>query len=85
MSNAFQVWNNWFSVSSRAAMLALATQNVIALHLMRIAARGDLAVRGDSHGDGKGAGAWRSASGCCGWVDDRSEPPSHREESRRRL
>ena len=45
-------------------MVAVATQNVIALHLMRIAARGDLARSEPTpHGGGKGAGAWRSASG----------------------
>jgi len=43
MSNAFRVWNNWFSVSSQTAMLALEAQSVIALRLMRIAAGGALA------------------------------------------
>ncbi len=43
MSNAFRVWNNWFSLSSQTAMLALEAQNVIALRLMRIAAGGALA------------------------------------------
>ena len=43
MSNAFRVWNNWFSVSSQTAMLALETQSVIALRLMRIAGGGALA------------------------------------------
>ena len=43
MSNAFRVWNNWFSVSSQTAMLALEAQSVIALRLMRIAGGGALA------------------------------------------
>ena len=43
MSNAFRVWNNWFSLSSKTAMLALEAQNVIALRSMRIAAGGALA------------------------------------------
>jgi hypothetical protein len=43
MSNVFRVWNNWFSLSSQTAMLALETQSVIALRLMRIAAGGALA------------------------------------------
>ena len=43
MSNAFRVWNNWFSLSSQTAMLALEAQSVIALRLMRIAAGGALA------------------------------------------
>jgi hypothetical protein len=43
MSNAFRVWNNWFSLSSQTAMLALEAQRVITLRLMRIAAGGALA------------------------------------------
>jgi hypothetical protein len=43
MSNLFRSWNNWFSVSSQTAMLALEAQSVIALRLMRIAAGGALA------------------------------------------
>ena len=43
MSNAFRVWNNWFSLSSQTAMLALEAQSVIALRLTRIAAGGALA------------------------------------------
>jgi hypothetical protein len=42
MSNAFRVWNNWFSLSSQTAMLALETQCVRALRLMRIARGGAL-------------------------------------------
>jgi len=43
MSNAFRVWNNWLSLSSQTAMLALEAQSVIALRLMRIASGGALA------------------------------------------
>ena len=43
MSNAFRVWNDWVSVSSQAAMVAVETQSVIALRLMHIAAGGALA------------------------------------------
>jgi hypothetical protein len=43
MSDLFRSWNNWFSVSSQTAMLALEAQIVIALRLMRIAAGGALA------------------------------------------
>ena len=43
MSNAFRVWNNWVSLSSQTAMLALEAQSVIALRLMRIASGGALA------------------------------------------
>jgi hypothetical protein len=43
MSNLFRIWNNWFSVSSQTAMLALEAQSVVALRLMRIAAGGALA------------------------------------------
>jgi hypothetical protein len=43
MSNAFRAWNDWFSLSSQAATVALETQSVIALRLMRIAAGGTLA------------------------------------------
>ena len=74
MSNAFRVWNNWFSVSSQTAMLALEAQSVIALRLMRIAGGGAFGpIRSDSDGDGKGAGPWGSSSGCGGWVGDRPQ------------
>jgi len=43
MSNAFQVWNNWFSLASQTAMLPLQTQSVIALRLLRLAGGGALA------------------------------------------
>ena len=43
MSNAFQVWNSWFSLASQAALLPLQTQSVIALRLMRLAGGGALA------------------------------------------
>jgi len=43
MSNAFQVWNNWFFLASQAAMLPLQTQSVIALRLLRVAGGGALA------------------------------------------
>jgi hypothetical protein len=43
MSNAFRVWNNWFSLASQAAMLPWQTQHVIAFRLMRLAGGGALA------------------------------------------
>jgi hypothetical protein len=40
MSSAFRLWNNWLSLSSQTALLALEAQTVIALRCLRVAAGG---------------------------------------------